>query len=355
VVFATSSPVRGPTDFGATLSPLPASPRGLLAWNHPVRAQCCYLQVRPWKGVARAAAGRWSACDLGGTGRAVLEASLFSPAARRKAGHLSGKSLLGRLPQKANAGDLTQEQLVDQTVQIGFNNVIDAFHVVGRDEVPQRFFVDERRSRRGIRMTQFFADLIGGDQNPNLPLEAEARWRLVETAWELGVSPALLAVSHDPATESLFVVDADRRRKSITGARDALSGYQKGHCFYCFDNFSLTGAAQPDVDHFFPHCLKAAGLGGSIDGVWNLVLACRRCNRGVAGESSLIPSIRLLARLSTRNEFLIASSHPLRDTLMAQTGAGEVERREFLNAFYMEARAALVHYWEPVEVAEALF
>lgn len=257
--------------------------------------------------------------------------------------------------RKANAGELTQEQLVDQAVRIGFNNVIDAFHVVGRDEVPQRFFVDERRSRRGIRITQFFADLIGGDQNPNLPLEADARWRLVETAWELGVSPALLAVSHDPATESLFVVDADRRRKSITGARDALSGYQKGHCFYCFDNFSLTGAAPPDVDHFFPHSLKAAGLGGPIDGVWNLVLACRRCNRGVAGKSNHIPSIRLLERLSTRNEFLIASNHPLRDTLMAQTGTGEVERRQFLNAFHVEARAALIHDWEPVEVAEALF
>ncbi len=257
--------------------------------------------------------------------------------------------------RKANAGELTREQLVAETVRIGFNNVIDAFHVVGRSEMPQRFFLDERRHGRGIRMTQSFADLIGGEQSPNLPLEADARWRLVETAWELGMSPALIAVSHDPVTESLFVVDADRRRKSITGARDALSGYQKGHCFYCFDNFSLTGAAPPDVDHFFPHSLKAAGQGKLIDGMWNLVLACRRCNRGVAGKSNLIPSIRLLERLSTRNEYLIASNHPLRETLIAQTGASEIKRRAFLNAFHMEAHAALIHVWEPVEVSEALF
>ncbi|MBX7165525.1 MAG: hypothetical protein K1X74_04165 [Pirellulales bacterium] len=257
--------------------------------------------------------------------------------------------------RKANAGELTQEQLVDQAVRIGFNNVIHAFHVVGRNEVPQRFFVDERGRGGGIRMTQSFADLVGGDQNPNLPLEADARWRLVETAWELGVSPALLTVNRDPATESLFVVDAERRRKSITGARDALSGYQKGHCFYCFDSFSLAGATPPDVDHFFPHSLKAAGMGGLIDGVWNLVLACRRCNRGVAGKSNLIPSIRLLERLSTRNEFLIASNHPLRDTLMAQTGASEVDRRVFLSTFHVQAQAVLIHEWEPVEVAEALF
>ena len=78
----------------------------------------------------------------------------------------------------------------------------------------------------------------------NLPIlfsiKTDARWRLVETAWELGVSLALLAVSHDPVSEALFVVDARRRRKSITGARDALSGYQKGHCFYCFDTLRMS-------------------------------------------------------------------------------------------------------------------
>jgi hypothetical protein len=257
--------------------------------------------------------------------------------------------------REANAGELTQPELVEQTVRLGFNNVIDAFHVVGRDEIPQRFFVDERKGGGGIRVTETFAALLGGDQAPNLPLETDARWRLVETAWELGLSPALLAVSHDPTTEALFVVDAGRRRRSITGARDALSGYQKGHCFYCFDGFSLVGGDPPDVDHFFPHALKALGLGRIIDGVWNLVLACPRCNRGVSGKSDRVPSIRLLERLSSRNEFLIASHHPLSDTLVAQTGANETERRAFLNAFHTEAHGALIHEWEPKEVREPLF
>jgi len=256
--------------------------------------------------------------------------------------------------RKANTGELAQSQLVEQTVRFGFNNVIDAFHVVGRDEIPQRFFLDERKSGGGIRVTEAFSQLLGGDQASNLSLETDARWRLVETAWELGVSPALLAVGHDPATEALFVVDAARRRKSITGARDALSGYQKGHCFYCFDSFSLIGVEPPDVDHFFPHALKALWRGGILDGVWNLVLACRRCNRGIAGKSDRVPNIKLLERLSTRNEFLIASHHPLRDTLIAQTGANEIERRAFLNARHKEARASLIHEWEPTEVAEPL-
>ena len=257
--------------------------------------------------------------------------------------------------RQANAGELGQDELVATTVRLGFQNVIDAFHVVGRDEVPQRFFVDERRTDRGIRMTDAFSELVTGEQIANLPTETEARWRLVETAWELGVSRALLSVNHDPATETLFAVDARRRRRSITGARAALSGYQKGHCFYCFEQFSLLAPEPPDVDHFFPHSLKTAGAGESVDGVWNLVLACRRCNRGVGGKSNRVPSLRLLERLSTRNEFLIASQHPLRETLIAQTGASEVRRRQFLNARHAAARSVLIHEWEPLEAGASLF
>ena len=257
--------------------------------------------------------------------------------------------------RRANAGELAPSQLADQTVQLGFNNVIDAFHVIGQSEIPQRFFVDERKSGSGIRVTEAFSTLLTGGQGANLPLETDARWRLVETAWELGVSPALLAVSHDPATESLFVVDSTKRRKPITGARDALSGYQKGQCFYCFDTFSLINTEPPDVDHFFPHTLKEVWTGTMVDGIWNLVLACRRCNRGTSGKFARVPSIKLLERLSTRNEFLISSHHPLRETLIAQTGSSENERRSFLNARHIWAISTLIHEWEPSEAAVPLF
>jgi len=56
-------------------------------------------------------------------------------------------------------------------------------------------------------------------------------------------------------------------------------------------------------------------LGNAIDGVWNLVLSCRRCNRGAGGKSNRVPTLRLLERLSTRNEFLISSHHPLREKI----------------------------------------
>ncbi len=90
--------------------------------------------------------------------------------------------------------------------------MIDAFHVLGNGDVPVRFFVDERKTTQGIRATDQFSRLIEGVQASNLPGETDARWRLVETAWELGLSRALLTVQHDPISETLFVVDPTKEQ-----------------------------------------------------------------------------------------------------------------------------------------------
>jgi hypothetical protein len=60
--------------------------------------------------------------------------------------------------------------------------VIDAFHVVDNTEVPERFFIDERKSGKGIRLTEGLRQLLDQGHGPNLRDEVEARWRLVETA-----------------------------------------------------------------------------------------------------------------------------------------------------------------------------
>jgi hypothetical protein len=268
----------------------------------------------------------------------------------------SSKSVFLDACRRANVGEISQDELWHTTVKLGFKDVLDAFHVVGSNEIPLRFFEDERKGpQKGIRITKAFADLVTGHHGENLPIEVEARWRLVETAWELGVSPALLAVRRNADDETLFVVDQANRRRSITGARDALSGYQKGHCFYCFGTLTLQGEGAPDVDHFFPHCLKSAGFGERVDGIWNLVLACRNCNRGVDGKFHRVPTVDLLERLSSRNEYLINSNHPLRETIIAQSGDSTERRRSFLSAMHLEARRILVHDWEPKLRGEALF
>ena len=297
------------------------------------------------------------------SGRLVTLEELAAPFSDHICAHLRLAERQGTFKQsrfleacrRANAGELTRDQVIEITVKLGFNNVIDAFHVLGRQPIERRFFEDERKPNSGIRVTDEFSRLLEGHQIGSLPAEAEARWRLVETAWELGLPPALVSVGHDSGTDGLFVVDAGRRRRSITAARDALNGYQKGHCFYCFDRIALDDVIPPDVDHFFPHVLKEAGVGHHLDGVWNLVLACRRCNRGVGGKSAQVPTLGLLERLHTRNEFLISSHHPLRETLIGQTGGTEPERRSFLNDFHHRALAALLIQWEPEPVREPVF
>jgi hypothetical protein len=108
-----------------------------------------------------------------------------------------------------------------------------------------------------------------------------------------------------------------------------------------------------DVDHFFPRQLfsECAQL-TNLDGIWNLVLACRQCNRGSGGKSGLLPSLDLLTRLHTRNTFLIESHHPLREALRSQTGQSEAERINFLQDIDSFARERLVHRWSPIEEAE---
>jgi hypothetical protein len=85
-----------------------------------------------------------------------------------------------------------------------------------------------------------------------------------------------------------------------------------------------------------------------------LVLACRDCNRGINGKFTLLPKIKYLERLHKRNSFLIDSHHPLRETLMAQTGDLEEQRRLYLNHRYTEARKILIQHWQPInELAPA--
>jgi hypothetical protein len=246
--------------------------------------------------------------------------------------------------------------LVDATVATGFVNVIDAFHIVASEPVQHRFFVDERRENKGIRITEEFTQLAAGHQAGNLGQEVDSRWRLVETAWNLGIAANLLSVHHDHDVGEMFTYDRAHRRKGVTSSRGALNGYQRGRCFYCFADLALSGdTMNADVDHFFPHRLKQSGLGVNIDGVWNLVLSCSTCNRGPKGKFDRIPAPRLLQRLHTRNEYLIGSHHPLRETLMQQTGMTPAIRTAFLAGVYQRVQLNPGRAWDTEQVMPDLF
>lgn len=195
--------------------------------------------------------------------------------------------------RRFQAGSIDHDELILATAKLGFANVIDAYHVVNEDSIPVQFF-SRMSNNRGISITDNMFQLILSSQIESLPDEVESRWRLVETAWELNVSRNLVSISHDSDLSVLYAFGPGVRRVDVTSSRAALNGYQKGKCFYCFAPLSLLSGEQAvDVDHFFPHVLKAMDMPG-VDGVWNLVLACPACNRGPGGKFAQVPRITYL-------------------------------------------------------------
>lgn len=263
-----------------------------------------------------------------------------------------------------NAGAISHDQLLETTESLGFVNVVDAFHNVNGDILPIKFYdKDYQRGSKRLILTDAVFELAERTEKDQLDSEIESRWRLVETAWELKVSPSILDIEYDSSQSTLCTSDASRRR-NITGAKNALNGYQKGKCFYCYADIS-TNPNSPnacDVDHFFPHVLSDRSLVTAgympdinIDGVWNLVLACKECNRGSGGKFAKVPVIEYLTRLEKRNEFLIASHHPLRETLMRQTGLTKADRRRFLDRVNKAATNLLVARWKTKPRGPAAF
>ncbi len=314
--------------------------------------------------------GKNSASYKFALGKSLLEAAdqektfvsleeLAEPYARNLVDHLqksdrqgtSASSRFLEVCRNFSRGEIAKDELVSQTARVGFANVIDAFHNVNQVEIPVRFFVDERATRGGINLTDELLALKEDFQYGNLNQEVEARWRLVETAWSLDISPHLLVAKYDPSADGIYVESSGARRINVTSCRDALNGYQKGKCFYCSSDISVEAGHEElcDVDHFFPHILRRflAPDKVNLDGVWNLVLSCWRCNRGKQGKSARVPAIRFLEKLHRRNEYLIGSHHPLRETLMTQTGRMEAERRSFLQEMESFAMQHLVSRWEP--------
>jgi hypothetical protein len=97
--------------------------------------------------------------------------------------------------------------------------------------VPVRLFADERGGggAPAIRLTDDLRALATSLQGGGLAVEAESRWRLVETVWALDLPRAGVAVEADIGQGLLYVKRI--RGVNLTGVRGALNGYQRGRCF----------------------------------------------------------------------------------------------------------------------------
>ena len=250
-----------------------------------------------------------------------------------------------------NRGDIAQEQLIEKTVQLGFVNVIDAFHNVHNEVLPKRFYEDARKTHQGIILTDEFYRLREQSQVADLLEETEARWRLVETAWDMNLPRNLVQIEYD---QDVLFANNQLRRVNVTKAKAALNGYHEGRCFYCNSQINLESTQDnpAEVDHFFPHRLRQCDANKPIDGVANLVLSCVECNRGPQGKFDRLPHQDFLHKLYQRNESLIRSHHPLRETLICQTGIKPEKRLAFLRDAYqcVTQRHIASHGWRPKQV-----
>ena len=83
-----------------------------------------------------------------------------------------------------NRGELDAAQLADATVRLGFNNVMDAFHISrGGEPTRTRFFTDERAARHGITLTDHLLELANGLQASPLDPEQYLRGNLPQPSW----------------------------------------------------------------------------------------------------------------------------------------------------------------------------
>lgn len=246
-------------------------------------------------------------------------------------------------------GKISDDELLIKTEKLGFVNVVDAFQNLNGSQIPDIFYEKNYKSgKKEIIIKDSLLKLKESFHFQNFNQEIEARWSLVETAWNLNINPKLLEVKYDEDKSIFFLENDFMRRIDITSVRDSLNGYQKGKCFYSFKDISVVSGTNNlcEVDHFLPHINKSTHneFGANIDGVWNLVLSDKNVNRN---KSARVPKKRFLQRLFNRNEFYIQSKHPLAETIINQTGNTKQKRINFLNKQYQLALNNAIITWEP--------
>ncbi len=245
--------------------------------------------------------------------------------------------------------NISKTQLYNLTEKYGFINVVDAFQNINGGTIPDKFYEKNfYQNKKEIVVTDNLLKIKELFQYRNLEQEVEARWNLVETAWNLQINPNLLEVKYDEEKSLFYIENNLMRRINVTSVRDSLNGYQKGKCFYSYQDVSINNKDpnRCEVDHFLPHINKLAHAkeGVNINGVWNLVLADRSIN---LDKKAKIPEKRFLARLYNRNEFYIESKHPLAETIINQTGQTKETRIRFLESQYNLALSYSIQRWKP--------
>lgn len=181
--------------------------------------------------------------------------------------------------------------------------------------------------------------------------ENQGRWRVVEEAWKVGISPGLISFRKED--EKLYL-ESNNLRVPLRSAVDHLMPYQGGRCFYCnkkLNRFTTKDQHDfPDVDHFysleflsqiFSNLVKA-----NPNGIWNLVLACMECNRGENGKFGAIATNDYLEKIIQRNKYYSEEhKHAFRYAVLQSLGVEKSDQIE--EAMKRIDREVLTIRWKP--------
>jgi len=214
-----------------------------------------------------------------------------------------------------------------------YTNVLDRFHNIGGGEIDgaDQLYSNDKKNKVLV-LTENVNQI---QENPDLRIqvfnEAEARWRVVEEAWRNKLSPALIYQEEDQK----FYTRVKDARVGLRSAVDTLSPYQKGLCFYCGHQLTKEGDHSQDnfaeVDHFIPFSVlkKQPFKGVNPNGVWNLVLSCKACNRGQNGKFDLMPVAKYHERLLQRNRcFAEEHRHAMNYSVLSSLGVSNKQELE---------------------------
>ncbi|EPF6298680.1 HNH endonuclease signature motif containing protein [Acinetobacter baumannii] len=262
-------------------------------------------------------------------------------------------------------GQISEELMLNVTRAEGFKCVLDAFHNLPKKQQATKFFEKSVQDKKqGITLTDNLFGIFQSHDFNNFEHEIEGRWNLVESAWS---EDDVIRVQYDTDTEKLYYLKPvsdntflhSHLRTDLTPVRKPLNGYQKGKCFYCYKSISVESnqVNTCDVDHLIPMSIQfGTTYDLQLNEVWNLVLACKECNRWEqGGKAGNLPQRQFLVRLHHRNEYLIESNHPLKENIIARTGKNANSRFDFLNKRYDFACTIRKPSWLPNEIFGSTF
>jgi 5-methylcytosine-specific restriction endonuclease McrA len=238
------------------------------------------------------------------------------------------KTVLERTVDAYGAGSLTETAAIEQVARQGFDDVVPRFHTVNGAPIPAPFY---EATPTGLVLMDSLLDLFGDTARPDLQAEVASRWDLLEAAFAMRLPVEVLGTD-----EHMLYRTNGYERVDITGTHPVLNGYQNGCCFYCGESLDQDAV---HVDHVIPRTFLRH------DEIWNLVLAHDTCN---LAKSALLPARLYLEKLYERNEYYIASNHPIKRHLIQQMGETPLKRRAFLERTYREAERVLIHVWPGV-------